>query len=78
MDENTFDELVSGIEDQMNSERLQKQGAYAVTSARIAGLVFTEAVAGGVPASLAQEMSADTWIGLMGLPVVSSEENDCE
>lgn len=78
MEENAFESLVSGIEEQMNSERLQKQGAHAVTAARISGLVYTEALAGGVPASLAQEMAADTWIGLMGFEVLIESDGDAE
>ncbi|MCY0956382.1 hypothetical protein [Streptomyces sp. H27-H5] len=76
MDDNAFEELVSGIEVQMNSELLQKKGAYAVTAAKISGLVLTEAVATGVPASVAQEMASDTWIGLMGFPVLTETDSE--
>ncbi|MFI5865875.1 hypothetical protein [Streptomyces sp. NPDC051546] len=79
MEENAFEELVNGIEEQMNSERLQKQGAHAVTAAKISGLVFTEAVATGVPAALAQEMATDTWNSVMGFhPLLTDGPEDVE
>ncbi|MEV6419031.1 hypothetical protein [Streptomyces sp. NPDC051662] len=63
----SFEDLISGIETQLNAERLHKQGAYAITAARISGTVITEAVASGVPHELAEDMAADTWNSLMGL-----------
>ncbi|MFD7553005.1 hypothetical protein ACFV0H_28660 [Streptomyces erythrochromogenes] len=70
----SFEELISGIETQMNAERLHKQAAYAVTAARIAGTVLTEAVASGVPHELSKEMAADTWNALMGFqPIILDE-----
>ncbi|MEU5577811.1 hypothetical protein ABZ791_10580 [Streptomyces huasconensis] len=62
----SFEELISGIETEMNASRLHKQGAYAVTAARITGTVLTEAMASGVPHDLAKEMAADTWNAVMG------------
>jgi hypothetical protein len=72
----SFEELISGIETQMNAERLHKQGAYAVTAARISGTVLTEAMASGVPHELAKEMAADTWNSIMGFqpPIVEDAE----
>lgn len=82
MDEQAFDELINGIEEQMNDERLKKQGAHAVTAAKISGVVYMEALSSGVPAALALEMSTDTWNVLVGLvPSVTAaevQENDCE
>lgn len=62
----SFEDLIAGIETQMNLERLQKQGAYAITAARISGTVLNEAMASGVPHELAKEMAADTWNSIMG------------
>ncbi|MCY0941884.1 hypothetical protein [Streptomyces antarcticus] len=75
----SFEELISGIETQMNAERLHKQGAYAVTAARISGTVLTEALASGVPYELSKEMAADTWNSIMGvhsLVLESAESGD--
>jgi hypothetical protein len=69
----SFEELISGIETQMNAERLQKQGAYAIAAARIAGTVLVEAMASGVPHELAREMAADTWNSIMGFQELSGE-----
>ncbi|MGI5196967.1 hypothetical protein ACQEVY_25610 [Streptomyces sp. CA-288835] len=71
----SFEELISGIENQMNAERLHKQGAYAITAARISGTVLTEAVASGVPHELAKEMAGDTWNSIMGFhPLLEDTE----
>ncbi|MEU6389994.1 hypothetical protein [Streptomyces sp. NPDC046939] len=75
----SFEELISGIETEMTATRLHKQGAFAITSARIAGSVFTEAMATGVPYDLAKEMAQDTWNAVMCLtPVdfVPAEEDE--
>lgn len=63
-----FGDLIEGLEEELNTKILQKKAAYAVASARITGAVFTEAVANGVPAPLAQEMATDTWMAVMGIP----------
>ncbi|WP_406305806.1 hypothetical protein OHA61_30875 [Streptomyces sp. NBC_00885] len=72
----TLEDLISGIETQMNAARLQKQGAFAVTAARISGTVLVEAMAAGVPHELAKEMAADTWNSIMGFqpPIVEDTE----
>ncbi|WP_030386499.1 hypothetical protein [Streptomyces sp. NRRL S-241] len=70
----SFEELISGIETQMNAERLHKQAAYVVTAARIAGTVLTEAVASGVPYELSKEMAADTWNSFMGFQAIILDE----
>ncbi|MGW1673260.1 hypothetical protein [Streptomyces sp. NPDC002324] len=74
----SFEELISGIESQMNAARLHKQGAYAVTAARISGTVLTEAMASGVPHDLAKEMAGDTWNTIMGLSPVEYVQTDAE
>ncbi|MGQ5602979.1 hypothetical protein [Streptomyces sp. EKS3.2] len=74
----SFEELISGIETEMNAERLHKQGAYAVTAARISGTVLTEAMASGVPHDLAKEMAGDTWNAIMGLSPVEYVQTDSE
>lgn len=63
----SFEDLISGIETEMNANRLHKQGAFTVAAARIAGTVLTEAMASGVPHDLAKEMAADTWNLILGL-----------
>ncbi len=66
----SFEDLISGIETEMNANRLHKQGAYAVTAARISGTVLTEAMSSGVPHDLAKEMAADTWNSIMGFQAI--------
>jgi hypothetical protein len=72
----SFEDLIQGIETEMNASRLHKQGAYAVTAARIAGTVLTEAMASGVPHDLAKEMAADTWNIIVGLSPAEYAEVD--
>ncbi|MGW2919495.1 hypothetical protein ACWDBF_16730 [Streptomyces angustmyceticus] len=72
----SFEELISGIETEMNAQRLHKQGAYAVTAARISGTVLTEAMASGVPHELAKEMAADTWNSIMGFHALVAEDGE--
>ncbi|MFJ3634660.1 hypothetical protein [Streptomyces sp. NPDC090112] len=72
----SFEELISGIETQMTAERLHKQGAFAVTAARISGTVLSEALASGVPYELAKDMAADTWNSIMGVQFVAIEEDE--
>ncbi|MEN8656256.1 hypothetical protein ABCR94_38225 [Streptomyces sp. 21So2-11] len=74
----SFEELISGIETQMNADRLHKQGAYAVTAARISGTVLTEAVASGVPHELAKEMASDTWDSIMGFHQIVEDSDSGE
>ncbi|MFB7027151.1 MULTISPECIES: hypothetical protein [unclassified Streptomyces] len=74
----SFEELISGIETEMNADRLHKQGAYAVTAARISGTVLTEAMASGVPHDLAKDMAADTWNAIMGLSTVEYVQTDSD
>ncbi|MFD7605182.1 hypothetical protein ACFWAN_32705 [Streptomyces mirabilis] len=62
----SFEDLIAGIETEMSADRLHKQGAYAITAARISGTVLTEAMSSGVPHELAKEMAADTWNSIMG------------
>jgi hypothetical protein len=61
-----FGDLIGGLEDQFNEKILEKKSTFAVACARVTGTVFTEAVASGVPAELAQDMATDTWMSLMG------------
>lgn len=63
-----FGDLVQGLEDELNSKKLERQGAYAIASARVTGAVYTDAVASGVPADLAKEMATDVWMAIMGIP----------
>lgn len=74
----SFDELISGIETEMNAQRLHKQGAYAVTAARISGTVLTEAMASGVPHELAKEMAADTWNSIMGFHAIELPDTNVD
>ncbi|MGW0575806.1 hypothetical protein ACWD25_07505 [Streptomyces sp. NPDC002920] len=71
----SFEELIAGIETEMNADRLHKQGAFAITAARISGTVLTEAMASGIPHELAKEMAGDTWNSIMGFhPLLEGEE----
>ncbi|MFJ8930631.1 hypothetical protein ACIRLA_29015 [Streptomyces sp. NPDC102364] len=72
----SFEELIQGIETEMNATRLHKQGAFAITSARIAGSVYSEAMATGVPHDLAKEMAQDTWNAVMCLTPVDYVPTD--
>ncbi|MEU9404746.1 hypothetical protein AB0E08_03385 [Streptomyces sp. NPDC048281] len=74
----SFEELIAGIETEMNANRLNKQGAYAITAARISGTVLTEAMASGVPHDLAKEMAADTWNSIMGFAEIPAEDSDAD
>lgn len=59
--ENPFQEIVNELEDQFGAALLEKRGAFAVAVAAIAGIVYREAVANGVPADLAKAMAAEYW-----------------
>ncbi|WAB08804.1 hypothetical protein SEA_SUCCESS_17 [Streptomyces phage Success] len=72
----SFEELISGIETEMNANRLHKQGAFAITAARISGTVLTEAMASGVPHDLAKEMAGDTWNIIMGLSPIDYADSE--
>lgn len=61
MDEDAIKKVLDDVEDQMNADRLMKQGAYAMGAAELTGGVFQHAISNGVPAALAQEMAADFW-----------------
>jgi aminoglycoside phosphotransferase len=78
-EDNLFGDLIEGLEDELNTKLLEKRAAFSIASARITGAVYTEAVANGVPAALAQEMATDAWMRFMGIPVpqiiqISSDE----
>ncbi|MFF4952876.1 hypothetical protein [Streptomyces chattanoogensis] len=57
-----FDELVAGIETEFNQALIERRGTMALMLARIAGTIYTEAIAHGVPHTVAQEMAQDYWI----------------
>ncbi|QUI30654.1 hypothetical protein H9W91_07095 [Streptomyces alfalfae] len=79
MDEHSFDELVGDLEVEFNAARLEKRGAYAVVAAKIAGAVYLEAIAAGVPHVLAQEMAQDYWATeVEGPAVLVTEVDDTE
>lgn len=73
-----FGNLVQGLEEELNAKSLEKKGVYALACARIVGAVYTEAVASGVPADLSKDMATDTWMGLMGVQVVTVSESEAE
>ncbi|MEU3278164.1 hypothetical protein [Streptomyces antibioticus] len=73
-----FGDLIQGLEEELNTQLLQKKATYAIASARITGAVFTEAVASGVPAALAQEMATDTWMNVMGIPLPVIDLSDVQ
>ncbi|MFC4501723.1 MULTISPECIES: hypothetical protein [Streptomyces] len=79
-DGDLFGDLVEGLEDELNTKLLEKRATHAIASARVTGAVYTEAVAGGVPAPLAQEMATDTWMAVMGIqsPQVEAQETGGE
>ncbi|MFH8346756.1 hypothetical protein [Streptomyces sp. NPDC018045] len=64
-DTNGFEELVSNIETEFNQALIEKRGTAALMVARIAGTIYTEAIAAGVPHGLAQEMARDYWVAEM-------------
>ncbi|MCM1967824.1 MULTISPECIES: hypothetical protein [unclassified Streptomyces] len=57
----SFDDLVAGIETEMSQAAIEKRGTVALMLARVTGAVYTEAIAAGVPHSLAQDMATDYW-----------------
>ncbi|MGW1867919.1 hypothetical protein ACWCPS_20405 [Streptomyces mauvecolor] len=77
IDPDGFEELVAGIETEMNQAVIEKRGTVAITLARIAGVVYTEAIAAGVPHALAQEMATDYWVKEMR-PEVTIVGDDSE
>jgi hypothetical protein len=58
---NDIDAVMGEIEEKMAVAQLEKRGAMAVCVASIAAMVMREALAGGVPYSLAKEMAEDYW-----------------
>lgn len=68
-----FAELFSGIEEELNASRLEKQGKYALAASRITGLLYTDAIASSVPADLAKEMATDFWTSVMGVTYTVAE-----
>ncbi|MFD5050465.1 hypothetical protein [Streptomyces tendae] len=79
-DQNPFDELVSNIETEFNQALIEKRGTITLMLARIAGTIYTEAIAHGVPHALAQEMAQDYWIKEMhpGAVIVTEGEDDAD
>ncbi|MER6912263.1 hypothetical protein ABT354_11370 [Streptomyces sp. NPDC000594] len=73
-----FDDLVAGIETEMNQAVIEKRGTLAVMLARVAGAVYTEAIAAGVPHALAQEMATDYWAGEMPSAAAVAEEDSAD
>ncbi|QKW48847.1 hypothetical protein [Streptomyces buecherae] len=69
-----FEELISGIETEMSQALIEKRGTAVVALARITGVVYTEAIAAGVPHALAQEMATDYWAQEMHAEVVAVAE----
>ncbi|MFD7336638.1 hypothetical protein ACFV98_11620 [Streptomyces violascens] len=76
-DTSGFDELVSSIETEFNQALIEKRGTVALMLVRIAGAVYTEALAAGVPHALAQEMTQDYWVKEMR-PEVTIVGDDSE
>lgn len=68
--------LFDDLEDELNSQGLERKGKLAVAAARITGLVFTDAIASGVPADLAKDMATDFWASAMNIPYVTVEEKE--
>ncbi|XMN06926.1 hypothetical protein ACK8N7_13170 [Streptomyces griseobrunneus] len=73
-EETTFEDLFSDFEEELNAKALERKGKHAVASARVTGLVYTDAVASGVPAGLAQEMATDFWASVMDIPYAVVED----
>ncbi|WP_145500939.1 hypothetical protein [Streptomyces sp. CFMR 7] len=79
MSEDSVRGLFEDLEDELNSQDLERKGKHAVAAARITGLVFTDAVASGVPADLAKDMATDFWAAAMNIPyVVDSASTETE
>ncbi|MEU5187022.1 hypothetical protein AB0G83_07690 [Streptomyces klenkii] len=60
-----FDELVAGLEEELNARVVEKRGARAVAATRVTGLVYQVAVTAGVPHDLALVMAEDYWASEM-------------
>ncbi|MET8702701.1 hypothetical protein ABZW10_28145 [Kitasatospora sp. NPDC004723] len=59
--DNGFAEILEGIEADFNQALFEKRLIAAVMAAEGTGLVYTRAVASGVPHELAQAMAAEVW-----------------
>ncbi|MEU3351268.1 hypothetical protein [Streptomyces sp. NPDC037389] len=64
-DSNPFDEIVAGLEEELNAGLVEKRGVHAIAVTRITGLVYQAAVTGGAPHSLALTMAEDYWASEM-------------
>ncbi|MEU2513751.1 hypothetical protein [Streptomyces syringium] len=75
-----FEELVAGIEAEMDQALIERRGAAALMFVRIAGALYTEAIGAGVPHDLAKEMATDYWVKEMhgGAALVREEDGDVE
>ncbi|GAA0455604.1 hypothetical protein ACFQ2B_26255 [Streptomyces stramineus] len=60
-DNNEFEELVSGIKEEITRSGIESRGTAALMRVRIAGALYSEAVTAGVPHDLAKEMATDYW-----------------
>ncbi|MEW1672045.1 hypothetical protein ACWEQ8_06055 [Streptomyces noursei] len=73
-----FGELIAGIETEMTQDAIEERGRLAVVLARIAGVVYAEAIAAGVPHVLAQQMATDYWAAEMHPGVIGVAVGDDE
>ncbi|MCX4685447.1 hypothetical protein OG401_14170 [Kitasatospora purpeofusca] len=59
--DNAFSEILSEIEADFNQALFERRLIAAAQAAEATGLVYTRAVASGVPHDLAQAMAAEFW-----------------
>ncbi|MEV5883128.1 hypothetical protein AB0L74_10490 [Streptomyces sp. NPDC052020] len=80
MNENTesADAILADLEAQMAVAKLEQRGIYAAAIAILSGDIMKNALAAGVPYSLAQEMAADFWKAEMLADTVAALLRDSE
>ncbi|MEU9708021.1 hypothetical protein AB0E21_05320 [Streptomyces sp. NPDC047967] len=74
-EDSMLEDLLGDFENELNAKALERKGKHAISSARVAGIVYTDAVSSGVPADLAQEMAAEFWSSVMDIPYAVVEES---
>ncbi|MBD0739865.1 hypothetical protein [Streptomyces sp. CBMA29] len=59
--EDGFEELIKGLNEDFNDALMQQRAAAAVLVGQVAGIVYVQAIANGVPADLAKAFAAEYW-----------------
>lgn len=76
MSDEGFDELIKDLNQDFNDALMQKRAEAAILVAQVAGLVYVQAIANGVPADLAKAFSAEYWALEMSPVFIESDDED--